>query len=496
MKPKPKKETSDYTIYLFDPETEQILLGSLLIDSEAIYKIASGLHEELFFEPKNKIVCRSILTLFNNSTNIDILTCVNQIKRFGLLEEVGGAYYVSQLTSRIASTINIEIHFKILQQFYLSRLMDSTFTSAKNDLFQNGKDPLEVIDLVGKELEKGLTGVLTREMSSVNEIHRESMSEALVSLNQERSGVISGLNRVDNVTNGWQPTDLIIVAGRPGMGKTALAICLTINPAIYNNEPIGIFSLEMSKKQLVGRMQSIMSGVNVGRIVKKQLSEQEIVHIDSSCKPLVKAPIYIDDTPNLSLNDLKVKSRKLVKEKGVKLIVIDYLQLMRSGLNLRSREEEVSEISKGLKRIAKELNIPVIALSQLSRGLEQRGGDKRPSLSDLRESGQIEQDADMVIFCYRPEYYKIDEYEIGSNSYNTKGLFMFIIAKHRNGELGEIPLTFIHEQTKVANYGETPKTLSFDNNTNVSKLSPNTSFDNSTNVSFLEMENDEEELPF
>jgi replicative DNA helicase len=236
------------------------------------------------------------------------------------------------------------------------------------------------------------------------------------------------------------------------MGKTAAAVSMVMHPALIDNEPVAIFSLEMSAHQLVGRMQSNISGVNVSKIVKKQLSIQEFDEISVACVDLQQAPIYIDDTPNISLLELKGKARKLVREQGVKLIVIDYLQLMRSGMQIPNREQEIAEISRGLKGLAKELNIPVIALSQLSRGVEARGGDKKPMLSDLRESGQIEQDADMVIFCYRPEYYGIEHYEVGGTEFETHGLFMLLIAKHRNGELGEIPLKFIHEQTKLKNY--------------------------------------------
>jgi replicative DNA helicase len=235
------------------------------------------------------------------------------------------------------------------------------------------------------------------------------------------------------------------------MGKTAAAVSLIMHPILEQKIPIAIFSLEMSNFQIGSRIQSFMSEVNVGKIVKGQLTMSEARHIVNVCEPLNKAPLYIDDTPNISLIELKSKARKLVKDKGVQMIVIDYLQLMRSGLDIQNREQEIAEISRGLKSLAKELNIPVIALSQLSRLVEARA-DKKPMLSDLRESGQIEQDADMVIFCYRPEYYAIEQYEVGNQSFPSFGLMMLLIAKHRNGELGEIPLRFIHEQAKLDNY--------------------------------------------
>ena len=238
------------------------------------------------------------------------------------------------------------------------------------------------------------------------------------------------------------------------MGKTASAISMIIHPCIEKNIPVAVFSLEMSASQVVGRIQSYLSEVNVSKIVKKQLSIDEIDTISKKAKALETAPLFIDDTANISVLDLKGKCRKLVKEQGVQMIIIDYLQLMRSGMKTQSREQEIAEISRGLKIIAKELNVPVIALSQLSRNVEQRGGDKKPNLSDLRESGQIEQDADMVLFCYRPEYYGLTETMIGDREFSAQGLFVLIVAKHRNGELGEIPLKFVGEQAKITNLDE------------------------------------------
>jgi replicative DNA helicase len=251
--------------------------------------------------------------------------------------------------------------------------------------------------------------------------------------------------------NGWQKSDLVIVAGRPGMGKSSLVVSMALFPAVEKDVPVVIFSLEMSSEQIVGRMQSYYSEIDVSRIIKKQLTEDDIVTIERKTQSLKHAPIYIDDTPNISLLDLKGKVRKMVKENNVQLVVVDYLQLMRSGMKTQSREQEIAEISRGLKALAKEQSIPIIALSQLSRAVESTS-DKKPMLSHLRESGAIEQDADMVMFCYSPEYYSIENYEVGSQSFDTNGLFMLLIAKHRNGELGEIPLKFIAEQTKITNY--------------------------------------------
>jgi replicative DNA helicase len=295
-----------------------------------------------------------------------------------------------------------------------------------------------------------IRGLMTKKIDVVGSIHNELLRQhILFSDGKNFSGVPTNLKLVDNLTNGWQNSDLIILAGRPAMGKTSCAIVFALQPAIQHNIPVAIFSLEMSKEQLVSRMQSILSTLNVSRLVKKQLHGAEIIELEQRTKSLETAPIYIDDTASISLIELKTKCRQLVREEGVKMIVIDYLQLMRSGTRNQPREQEIGEISRGLKSIAKELNVPVIALSQLSRQVEGRGGTKKPQLSDLRESGQIEQDADMVMFCYRPEYYEIAEYEINDDIHQTDGLFLLLVAKHRNGSLGDIPLKFIHENTNI-----------------------------------------------
>ncbi len=302
------------------------------------------------------------------------------------------------------------------------------------------------------QLDDALKQIVHYEITKVSAIHLESKRQSRkVAEGGYQSGVPSGLVMLDKFTSGWQKPDLIILAGRPGMGKTAIAVSMIMNPAIKNSIPVAFFSLEMSKEQLVARMQSQLSEVNVSRIVKKQLTETEIDVVVRCANQLETAPIYIDDTPSITLLELKSKARKLVKEQKIQLIVIDYLQLMRSGLNISNREQEIAEISRGLKSLAKELSIPIIALSQLSRAVESRG-DKKPMLQDLRESGQIEQDADMVLFCYRPEYYSNDSYDLDGINFDSHGLFVLIVSKHRNGDLGEIPLKFIHEQTKVTNH--------------------------------------------
>ena len=433
-------------------ELEQLVLGSILLESDVINRIVSELSINLFHYADNIHIIEAILALYKASKPIDIMTVCMHLKQKGVLEEIGGAFFVSSLTNRVASANNIDTHVKILQQKSLERNMVHICNRALVKVLNYRDDIFDVYSSTQVELDNALKDVLHYEVKNINSIHYEILERNIKVLEKGiKSGVSSGFRLLDNVTNGWQPSDLIILAGRPSMGKTAAAISMVIHPSIKEKKPVAIFSLEMSNFQIGSRIQSFISGVNVSKIVKGQLDMNEIRQISKSCEPLEKSPLFIDDTPNISLIELKSKSRKLVKDNGVQMIIIDYLQLMRSGMDIQNREQEIAEISKGLKSLAKELNIPVIALSQLSRGVESRV-DKKPMLSDLRESGQIEQDADMVIFCYRPEYYEIEQYEVGNQSFPSDGLMMLIVAKHRNGELGEIPLKFIHEQAKLDNY--------------------------------------------
>ena len=453
-KPKITKNTISNNSIPAAMDVEEIVLGTLLLEGNSIDRIISNFSENLFFKTQNKIIAQSIINLYKKSSAIDLVTIVKDLIHYNNLGNAGGASYVSKLTSRVASSSNIDYHIKILQQEALRRKLIEIGQLAVSKSLDNTEDIFDVFNETQSRLDNSLKDVVNYEIKRVGSIHEDLIKQSMILLNSGRkSGVPTGLTMVDNVTNGWQKSDLIILAGRPGMGKTTAAVSMCIYPAILQKIPVAFFSLEMSSDQVVSRMQSFLSGVNVSKIVKKQMTEDEINQIQVNSKELIDAPIYIDDTPNISLLELKGKTRKMVKENKIELVVVDYLQLMRSGLKTRSREEEIAEISRGLKSLAKELNIPVIALSQLSRNVESRA-DKKPMLQDLRESGQIEQDADMVVFCYRPEYYGIEQYEVGSSNFKTDGLFMLLVAKHRNGELGEVPLTFIATQTKLTNYNE------------------------------------------
>ncbi len=476
---KPKEFDIENELPPNSQELEEIVLGTILIASEVIHQIAEHLKLELFFSHKNKLIAETIIKLYNNNSSIDLVSVSNELRNNNQLEEIGGAYHLSLLTNRIASTSNIENHIYLLKQYSLQRNLIQICGQGIQKSFDASYDIFDVFSETQINLENSLKNLIKNDSVKVGKVHNELILKAIEIANKGiKSGVPTGLTRIDNVTNGWQKSDLIILAGRPSMGKTAVAVCMSMIPAIHNKIPIAIFSLEMSNEQLVSRMQSYLSEINVSKIVKKQLELHEIEQMENTTKALNNAPLYIDDTPNITLTELKSKARKLVRENKVELIIIDYLQLMRSGLSINNREQEIAEISKGLKALAKELDIPVIALSQLSRGVEARA-DKKPMLSDLRESGQIEQDADMVIFCYRPEYYGIDEYEVADTVFNSNGLMMLIISKHRNGELGEIPLRFLHQFTKIINYDDDYST----NSSNLvppiaeNKMMPNTNFD-------------------
>lgn len=449
-----QQEVYDFGEQVFpnDKYIEDIVLGTIMLEKYVIDKCVNELNEDLFFDEVNKKILRAILEVYSQSRPVDIITVSEVLRKKSELDSVGGYYHITQLSSLVASSENLDFHIKILQEKALKRKLILSCSKGVQLGFANNEDVFNSYTEIQNNLDDAIKHVLNYEIESVGEVHIKNIKESYEILQKgHNSGVRTGLRAIDSITNGWQDSDLIILAGRPSMGKTAAAVSMAIYPAIQDKTAIAIFSLEMSKEQLTGRIESWVSGLDVSKIIKKQLTQIEIQTLESNCEILKDTPIYIDDTPNISLIELRAKSRRLVKEKNVKLIIVDYLQLMRSGMSIGNREQEIAEISRGLKGIAKELKVPLIALSQLSRSVELRG-DKKPLLSDLRESGQIEQDADMVIFCYRPEYYGIENYEVGDESFETQGLFMFLIEKHRNGELGEVPLNFIHNNTKLTNY--------------------------------------------
>jgi replicative DNA helicase len=473
-------------------KVERIVLGSILISREAIYDAGGDFQLKLFSDERNILIADAILKLHIENTPIDLITLVEKLRKEQNLENSGGLLYISDLTASVSSTANLEYHLRMLQQYWLTRYINECCSEAQFDLIEYKKDIFDVYSELQLKLDNATKDLVHKDLVPLGVIHTETMANAYESIGKGSSGVPSGINRLDNLTNGFQKSDLIILAGRTSMGKTAFSISILIEPVIHQKIPVAFFSLEMSKEQVVGRVQSILSKINVSKIVKKQLDFDEINLIIQRCSAMKDAPLFIDDTPNISLMELKTKARKMVRENGVKMIVVDYLQLMRSGVKTISREQEVAEISKGLKAIAKELNVPVIALSQLSRNVEQRGGSKVPMLSDLRDSGQIEQDADMVLFCYRPEYYGISEYDWGGTILDTHQLFMLFVSKHRNGVLGELPLTFYGEFTQVTNHSLNSALYS---DTTYSSNAIPESIKNSGNKTLISSENSRTMLP-
>jgi len=432
-------------------ELEEAVLGALMLDNEALSDTIDILKPEYFYKIEHQKIFDSIIVLFNESKPVDILTIIEQLKKSGELENIGGAFYITQLTNNVASSANTEYHARIIVEKFIQRSLIQISSSIIKDSFDETIDVFDLLSNAEQELFSVTEGSLRKSYSKMSELISSAINniEELKNKEDGLSGVPSGFSRLDRVTSGWKKSDLVIIAARPGMGKTALAHTMCRNIAINHKTPIGIFSLEMSTDQLVNRLISSESEIPSNKLRKGNLEEYEFVQLHEKIKDLAEAPIYIDDTPGLSVFELRAKARRLVKNHGVKIIIVDYLQLMTAGGNkIGNREQEISTISRSLKGIAKELKIPVIALSQVNRGVESRTStSKRPILADLRESGAIEQDADIVTFIYRPEYYKIYEWE---NSDDSRGQAEIIIAKHRNGPLDNIRLKFINTLAKFS----------------------------------------------
>ena len=432
-------------------ELEEAVLGALMLDNEALSDTIDILKPEYFYKMEHQKIFDAIIILFNESKPVDILTIIEQLKKSGELESIGGAFYITQLTNNVASSANTEYHARIIVEKFIQRSLIQISSNIIKDSFDETIDVFDLLSNAEQELFSVTEGSLRKSYSKMSELISSAINniEELKNKEDGLSGVPSGFSRLDRVTSGWQKSDLVIIAARPGMGKTALALTMCRNIAINHKTPIGIFSLEMSTDQLVNRLISSESEIPSNKLRKGNLEEYEFVQLHEKIKDLAEAPIYIDDTPGLSVFELRAKARRLVKNHGVKIIIVDYLQLMTAGGNkIGNREQEISTISRSLKGIAKELKIPVIALSQVNRGVESRTStSKRPILADLRESGAIEQDADIVTFIYRPEYYKIYEWE---NSDDSRGQAEIIIAKHRNGPLDNIRLKFINTLAKFS----------------------------------------------
>lgn len=485
-------------------DLEEVVLGAMMIDKKGVDEVIDILHPDVFYKDAHRFIYEAIFKLFETSEPVDLLTVSSQLKKDGKLEVAGGDFYLVKLTQKVASSAHIEFHARIILQKYIQRSLIKISSEIIQEAYEDATDVFDLLDTAEAKLYDVTQGNLKRSAETAQNLVIQAKKRIEEIANKEGlSGVPSGFDKLDKLTSGWQPSDLIIVAARPGMGKTALTLSMARNMAVNSNIPVAFFSLEMSSVQLITRLISSETGLSSEKLRTGKLEKHEWEQLNVKVKALESAPLFIDDTPSLSIFDLRAKARRLASQHGIRMIVIDYLQLMTAGGSQKggNREQEISTISRNLKALAKELNCPVIALSQLSRAVETRGGSKRPILSDLRESGAIEQDADIVAFIYRPEYYKIDEWDDDERT-PTAGQGEFIVAKHRNGGLENIRLKFIGQLGKFDNLDDFDSPFEFQSKMNanednpfITKNLPNAdeAFGSSMND---DMDMDDSEVPF
>lgn len=436
-------------------ELEEAILGALMLEKDSIIAVQEFLTADAFYKETHRTIFKAIESLSAELNPIDLYTVTERLKADGKLKEVGGAAFLAELTQRVGSAAHVEYHAKIIAQKFVQRELIRASTEIQKRSYDESTDVTDLIDYAENEIYHVSEGHMQRSVQSAADVLRrtlEAIEEASKSDGQF-NGVPSGFTGIDRVTLGWQPSDLVIVAARPSMGKTAFTLSMARNMAVDYGVPVAFFSLEMNARQLMMRLLVSESGLDGKDVKTGKLTPEQWRHLEDSIKDLRVAPLFIDDTPALSVYEFRSKARRLRTQHDIKLIVIDYLQLMTGSQDARgNREQEVAGISRTLKAIAKELNVPIIALSQLNRAAELRGGSKKPQLSDLRESGAIEQDADIVAFIHRPEYFgmKVDE----ENMPLPPGLAEFIIAKHRNGATDTVRLKFRKEQARFVDFDE------------------------------------------
>ena len=471
-------------------DLEEAVLGAMLIDEKGVNEVIDILSPEVFYKKSHQLIFESIQRLFRESEPIDLLTVSADLKKNKNFEVIGGDFYLIGLSQKVSSSAHIEYHSRIIQQKFIQRKL---ITISNEIISKSYNESTDVIDLLD-EAESKLYDIAQNNIKGSSETAQNLVIQAKnrieeISKQEGLSGISTGFEKLDRLTSGWQPSDLIIVAARPGMGKTALALSMARNVSVQKKIPVAFFSLEMSSVQLITRLISSETGLSSDKLRTGKLADHEWQQLNIKVSDLESAPLYIDDSAALTIFELRAKARRLASSHGIKLIIIDYLQLMNLGSSNKAgnREQEISTISRNLKALAKELNIPVIALSQLSRAVETRGGTKRPILSDLRESGAIEQDADIVSFLYRPEYYGITEWDDDMKT-PSEGQGEFIVAKHRNGALDSIKLKF------VANLGKFEDIDSFDSPFEFqSKLNTDNKLSDFSEPS---NKDDEEDIPF
>ncbi len=455
-------------------DLEEVVLGAMMIDKKGVDEVIDILHPEVFYKDAHRYIYEAVFKLFESSEPVDLLTVSAQLKKDERLEAAGGDFYLISLTQKVASSAHIEFHARIILQKYIQRSLIKISSEIIEEAYDDGTDVFDLLDNAESKLYEVTQGNLKRSAETAQNLVIQAKKKIEEIANKEGlSGIPSGFEKVDRLTSGWQPSDLVIIAARPGMGKTALTLSMARNMAVNSNIPVAFFSLEMSSVQLITRLISAETGLSSEKLRTGRLEKHEWEQLNVKVKTLEKAPLFIDDTPSLSIFDLRAKARRLASQHKIRVIVLDYLQLMTAGGTQKggNREQEISTISRNLKALAKELNVPVIALSQLSRAVETRGGSKRPILSDLRESGAIEQDADIVSFIYRPEYYKIDEWDDEERT-PTQGQAEFIVAKHRNGGLDNIRLKFIAQLGKFDNLDDFDSPFEFQSKMNADEDNP------------------------
>lgn len=443
-------------------EIETAVLGALMLDAQALMNTIDILKPEAFYKEAHQRIFAAIERLFQKAEPADIMTVTQELKKTGELEIAGGAFYVTQLTNRIASAANVEVHARIVLEKFIQRELIRISTDTLQHSYEDTSDVFELLQLAEENIFSISNTNIKKTFEHIKNVLARSLDEIEAAKNQEFSGVQSGFTSLDRITGGFRKTDLIIIAGRPGSGKSAFAVTAARNASVLFNKSVGIFSLEMPSTQLVNRLISSEAEIDADKLRQGEINEGQWQQIHKNISKLAQAPIYIDDTPALSIFEFRAKAKRLKTQFGIDMIMVDYLQLMTTGSTNKfgNRQEEVALVSRSLKAIAKELDIPIVALAQMSRAVEQRT-DKRPQLSDLRDSGAIEMDADIVMFIHRPFICGITTDDDGNS---TEGIAEIIIAKHRNGKIGSQNLMFIEQFAKFQDPSEMPKGFTAEKN--------------------------------
>lgn len=440
------------------PDVEQAVLGAILIDPDAFFKAIDLINDDCFYRPAHKIIMATITQMVERNEAIDLVTVSEELRRRDQLETVGGAAYIAGLTAQISTSANIEYHSRIVLEKYILRRIIGIGSELSTAAFDEEDDAFDLLDKAEQELFKISAERLRKSAVPINDLLHKAINrlQQIQESSDGISGIPTGFVELDRMTGGFQKSDLIIIAARPSMGKTAFAMSIAQNTALKFKKAVLVFSLEMSGVSLIERMLFSTARVDAQRARTGRLNDADWIKVVKAAGELDKAAVYIDDTPGLTVMEIRAKARRLKYEKNIDMIVVDYLQFVHGPKNSASREQEISSISRALKNLAKELDVPVVALAQLSRQVETRS-PKRPILSDLRESGAIEQDADVVMFIYRPEYYGDKEVDGGGD---VEGAAEIIIGKQRNGATGTVVLQFVKQfaafENRFIDYGDRP----------------------------------------